>query len=603
MGIEEQLTERIQRFDEIAANFQRKARRLSWARFISFLSFAGLFIYGLSSGFNIIILGLVLLSLVGFITFIVAHKSANLSFRIYTQLSEVNHEEIKRSKLDLSNFEEGNGFMDEHHPYAYDLDIFGRHSVYQLLSRCTFHHSKDLLAKWLLKRAKVDEIKERQTATAELAEKVDFRHQLAAEARVSYQLHEKEHPEEKLGGLFTWMKSDVVLKNAPALYIISIIMVIANVSAMVMTFIDFGNYGFFALSFFVSLLILGVVFSVAKELGDKLNSSVYIIEAYVAVLKLIEKESFDNPYLQSLQAKLLVDQHKASESIRELKRIVYRFSSRASMFYILIDGLFMIDYYLVYSAMKWKKAHADKIHDWLDVVHEIETLSSVAGFYHLNKNYHYPAVANSKFEFDAKQLGHPLIPKNVCQVNDFKTTGEGEVNIITGSNMSGKSTFERTLGVNMVLAQMGAPVFAESLSMSTTDVFTSMRTKDNLEESTSSFYAELKRIKQLLEHVEESESTFYVLDEILKGTNSDDRHKGAIALANQLSEKRAYGLISTHDLALSELEKENQKIRNYSFNSIIKDDDIIFDYKLTDGPCKSFNASKLMEKMGIIVNN
>lgn len=166
--------------------------------------------------------------------------------------------------------------------------------------------------------------------------------------------------------------------------------------------------------------------------------------------------------------------------------------------------------------------------------------------------------------------------------------------------MSGKSTFLRTVGVNLVLAQMGAPVCAEKFQFSLTGIFTSMRTQDNLEESVSSFYAELKRIKTLLNSLESEVPVFYFLDEILKGTNSDDRHIGAMALIDQLTKKPCMGMISTHDVHLAELSKENSKIENYSFNSTIDGDKIDFDYKLTPGPCKSFNASKLMEQMGII---
>ena len=166
--------------------------------------------------------------------------------------------------------------------------------------------------------------------------------------------------------------------------------------------------------------------------------------------------------------------------------------------------------------------------------------------------------------------------------------------------MSGKSTFERTLGLNIVLAQLGAPVCADELTLCPMEIFTSMRTKDNLEESTSSFYAELKRLRQLLDHVAEHPVTFYVIDEILKGTNSEDRYKGAVSLAKQLAGKNCFGLISTHDLSLSNLAENHSLMTNYSFNSTIKEDQIIFDYKLTPGPCRSFNASKLMENMGII---
>ena len=198
-------------------------------------------------------------------------------------------------------------------------------------------------------------------------------------------------------------------------------------------------------------------------------------------------------------------------------------------------------------------------------------------------------------------MGHPLIKPQERISNDFELIGHGTIGLITGSNMSGKSTFLRTVGVNLVLAQMGAPVCAFDMNLSLTRVFTSMRTQDNLEEHISSFYAELKRIKQLLDDIDEQSPIFFLLDEILKGTNSEDRHNGSKALLDQLNTSHATGLVSTHDLALSRLASQNENIINYSFNSKIIQDQIIFDYLLTPGPCKSFNASKLMENMGIII--
>ena len=203
-----------------------------------------------------------------------------------------------------------------------------------------------------------------------------------------------------------------------------------------------------------------------------------------------------------------------------------------------------------------------------------------------------------------KNWGNPLIFANERICNDFSLKEQGQIAVVTGSNMSGKSTFLRTLGVNAVLAFTGAPCCAASITLSNFQVFTGMRTQDNLEEHVSSFYAELKRIKQLLETVQKNESpVFFLLDEILKGTNSKDRHLGSAALVRQLSEEQAFGLVSTHDLELGDLADVMDKVVNYSFNSHINGNEISFDYKLTRGICRSFNASKLMENMGIKIKS
>jgi len=207
-------------------------------------------------------------------------------------------------------------------------------------------------------------------------------------------------------------------------------------------------------------------------------------------------------------------------------------------------------------------------------------------------------MSERDFDLKASQLGHPLIPAAKRVVNDFVLDGKGLI-LITGSNMSGKSTFLRTVGVNSVLALAGAPVCAGGMTISYMELFTSMRTHDDLSESVSSFYAELKRLRQLLDLLETGAPVLYMLDEVLKGTNSEDRHIGTKALVRQLLREKAAGFISTHDLSLSELGNTDPLVSNFSFNSLVKGDELLFDYKLTEGPCKSFNASQLMKNIGI----
>ncbi|MCV9389544.1 MutS-related protein [Reichenbachiella ulvae] len=238
--------------------------------------------------------------------------------------------------------------------------------------------------------------------------------------------------------------------------------------------------------------------------------------------------------------------------------------------------------------------------NWFDAVHQIDALSDLASFAYANPTFTFPKLSDTDHVLVAEQMAHPLIKSTQRVSNDFALSGKGRLGLVTGSNMWGKSTFLRTIGINLVLAQMGAPVCARKFELSLVQLFTSMRTQDNLEENVSSFYAELKRLKQLLDLLQQGEPIFYMLDEILKGTNSEDRHKGALSLIDQLIKENCRGLISTHDIQLSALSKDQPNIQNMNFNSSIVDDEIIFDYKLSLAPCGSFNASKLMEKMGII---
>jgi DNA mismatch repair ATPase MutS len=250
------------------------------------------------------------------------------------------------------------------------------------------------------------------------------------------------------------------------------------------------------------------------------------------------------------------------------------------------------------EANNWKKLFGQEAGAWFESIHRFETLNSLAGFSFANPNFTYPEMKEGSYTIDGKNIGHPLVPdhKRVC--NDFLLQGKGNIVVVTGSNMSGKSTFLRTIGINSVLCKIGAPVCATEMKSSGFKIFTSMRTHDNLEENISSFYAELKRIGFLLNYISDGSPVLFLLDEILKGTNSVDRHKGAEALIMQLSQLNSFGLVSTHDLELGKLDDSNL-IKNYSFNSQIQGDEILFDYKLQKGLCYSFNASKLMESIGI----
>ncbi|GAB3827549.1 hypothetical protein GCM10028895_39940 [Pontibacter rugosus] len=267
-----------------------------------------------------------------------------------------------------------------------------------------------------------------------------------------------------------------------------------------------------------------------------------------------------------------------------------------------LNTILMWDFVWMYRLERWKAQHLEKLEHTLEVLAELEALASMAAFQHAHPHYAVPQLSEQPFLYKASALAHPLIFSVSPVANDFYMQGTGHAIVITGSNMSGKTTFLRTVGINMVLSLMGAPACATSMELAPAQVYTAMRTSDNLAENTSSFYAELKRLRVLLEMTEVGQPVFYLLDEILKGTNSRDRHLGAMSLIRQLHKRNAAGLISTHDLELGAMEQElNGSVENYSFNSDIIGDEIRFDYKLTPGICRSFNASKLMQLMGIAI--
>jgi hypothetical protein len=313
---------------------------------------------------------------------------------------------------------------------------------------------------------------------------------------------------------------------------------------------------------------------------------------------LIEKSDFADPYLHSLQEPIKNDDLVASTVLKSLEKMTFMIQHRINLMFGIVNLIFWIDFFLLWRAEIWRNRFGRHIACLEEVFDTWQAVVSLGAFTHEDQNHTFPTWSKDK-TIDAKNLKHPLIAKEKSVGNDFSFHEDTKTILLTGSNMSGKTTFMRTLGINMVMANIGLGTMSESFILGPFQLFTSMRNTDNLGESVSSFYAELARIKKLLSKAEEGDTVFFLLDEILKGTNTADRIMGSGALIRQLAASNCKGIISTHDIELSQLENSLDYLVNKSFHSEIMDDKIHFDYKLKDGPCPSFNAHKLMELMGI----
>jgi hypothetical protein len=367
--------------------------------------------------------------------------------------------------------------------------------------------------------------------------------------------------------------------------------------------------GYSSMMFVGFLALLGGInhyYRAARDDYFEHSDSMYdVLRAYRDQLALLESRELTASHLAALRRVVAAPGAvPASGLIGQLASIVEYFSMRQStLAAFFANNLLFWDFFWMWRLESWKRRLGGKFAPMLDVVAELEALISLAAYQFANPTYTVPELSTEALEFTAEELGHPLIFAAKRITNDFSTVGAGCTGVVTGSNMSGKTTFLRTVGLNMVLALAGGAVCARRVRLSPAQVYTAMRTQDNLAESTSSFYAELKRLRLLLELTAAGTPVFYLLDEILKGTNSRDRHRGARALIHQLHQRPASGLISTHDLELGALAQELPgAVTNYSFNSTIEGDEILFNYHLTPGLCRSFNASKLMQLMGIAID-
>ncbi|PWJ56991.1 MutS-like protein [Dyadobacter jejuensis] len=512
--------------------------------------------------------------------------------RSYQQnLQLINTDEINRLKFQFTRSDNGLEHKITDHPYAADLDIFGDYSLFRLLNRTRTKTGSKRLAEWLRQPAPLEEILMRQEAITEFAKKPEWRQHWEATALLYPQAGQH------IGALRTWVQQTMEPDLAGSLRwrffpVLTFLVGGAFLAGWIPVWPLLLAIGWQMVILKRYQALLKVLVNQTTELGKTLI-------AYSELLEQAENSSFSSRWWQQRRAEL----KQASQSLNQVGQIFDRLDFRNNPYFSIFIGIpTMWDLHCLAGLEDWKRKYRTPLGQWLNVLADTEAINSLAGFCYANPGYVFPQVSwGTELEINAQQLGHPLIARESIVCNDFRMSGRGNTILITGSNMSGKSTFLRTLGINLVLAQTGSVVCAHALACSPVRVFSSMRTQDSLEESTSSFYAELKRLRQLLEYADAPDPipVFYLLDEILKGTNSADRHKGAEALIKQLHHKNALGLVSTHDLELGEWGSQRDFVENFHFRSDVAEGKLDFDYKLHPGICRSFNASELMRMMGI----
>jgi len=583
-------------------SIQKRYNAIAIIRIVYFLAAVVTTIYVLDkiNSWLGILLGIILL---GIFTYIIRiHQKIEWQKQYQLFIETINKEEIYRLQGNWKKIQDKGGrFLEMDHPYALDLDVFGSTSLFTLLNRTATVNGRQLLAEWLSKKASLQEIQQRQNAVDILKPLTDFRQDFQAKGQFY------KGSIEEIDKLVKWVNTEASELHSTFTKIISWILPIL-VFLGVTAYLYFDNLTsiIIGLPLFFNLLVLGKYRKTITALCEDTIKSARILKTYVLLFKAIESQQFSNGLLKDLQSKMLAKNEKASSAIKKLGNILSALEARENIYFSFTVNLATL--YEIHWALaleKWKEEHKDSIKTWFDTLAEFDVLQSIAGYAHINPEFTHAKFAESSHTLEAASLGHPLIhsTKRVC--NDFSLNGKGKTILITGSNMSGKSTFLRTLGVNAILAFLGAPVCAKSFTLSSFQVFTSIRIQDSLEENTSAFYAELKRIQLLFKTIERGhkigEPIFFLLDEVLKGTNSKDRHLGVNAILKQLFEKNCFGLLSTHDLELNQLANQYPAfIENKSFNSAIVDNLLHFDYKLHDGMCHSFSASKLMEGLGIL---
>lgn len=529
------------------------------------------------------------------------HGRIQLNAKHHAHLADINVNEAAAMKNEYNAFETGDRFIDALHPYSYDLDIFGPHSIFQMLNRAQTSIGQSRLASWLHEPSPTANIIARQAAAKELSGLLNWQHNLRA---YGADLSEKDG---QIDGLYNWLKQQpIVLGNQLEIAMLFI----APILCITSVYLWITVWPWYLA--FLLLLPAAWILNKNKYAIDKLHfqtdKAAGTLQNYSKLIEQIEKQDFDSLLLQSLQSHFKpTGKHHASKAISKLAYRLSQLDVRYNPFAIFLELSVLWDLQQAWRLDKWKVQYAKELPQWFESLAKIEALISL-GNLHLNKpNWVFPII-NENNQFNAVALGHPLLAEKNCVTNNIEMPTQGHMHLITGSNMAGKSTWLRAVATNMVLALSGAPVRAQSFTVPQMQVYTSMRTQDALHESTSSFYAELKRLKFIIEAVEDPTKTngrpvFFLLDEILKGTNSRDRHTGSKALIRQLISSAGAGLIATHDLELGVLEAEaNGRIENWAIEVDIQNNELFFDYKIKRGVSQSFNATLLMQKMGIKIS-
>jgi hypothetical protein len=476
--------------------------------------------------------------------------------------------------------------------YATDLDLFGRGSLFELLSQARTRMGEDTLAGWLLAPASVETIHQRHAAIPDLRPRLDLREDVAV---LGDDVKASVHAE----ALLQWAESPNRLKQ-PVTRWIALLLCLAAVAAAVF----WGSTGLKA-PFFAVVILEGLLFLAhRKRVNEILHGTERALEdlqLLSSLLARLEREQFTAPRLREIREQLSSHRIEGSRAIAKLAVIVEYIYSLDNPIVRALDIPLLYSVQLAYAAEAWRSAHGKAVHLWLDSVGEMEAFLSLAAYSYEHPADPFPELLEGTPCFEAEQLGHPLIPAANCIRNGVSICGKTRVLLVSGSNMSGKSTLLRAVGLNAVLAMAGAPVRAQRLRLTPLQVGASILINDSLQEGSSRFYAEITRLRHICDLTEQGLPVLFLLDELLQGTNSKDRLAGAEGVVQALLDRGAIGIISTHDLALTDLGGAGDRLRNVHLQDEIENGRMKFDFTLRDGVVTKSNGIELMRLIGLKV--
>lgn len=524
----------------------------------------------------------------------VYHSIITEKVNYYKGIISINKKQIDRINYNWDKFNDiGEEFINIDHPYALDLDIVGKKSLFQFINSTNTYHGREAFANDLLNpKYTENEILSRQEAISELSKNIEFSN------KIQYYLQSIK-PTKDVLDLVNELKDDKIFIKSKIIKNILKFLPILTISfgALVLVF-EIKNLYYIAslIEFFqCALWVIGIK-KITAYLGA-ITSLPYKLNSYSKAIDVIASENLNSKKLLEIKSALCSSDISASKALKDLDKITSKINSRSNeVLYFVLNILLWWDYNCAIMLEDWKEKYSKVSYDWFLNLGELESLISFANLPNACDNMTMPIYVNEKNIIKSEEIGHPLIP-NIKRINNDINISNN-ILIISGSNMSGKTTFLRTIGINSVLAKAGSFICSKKFIFSNLTIMTSMRISDDLNEGVSTFYAELKRIKSIVDEAKKGENILFLIDEIFRGTNSIDRLYGAKTVISKLNSLNVIGLISTHDLELCEL--ASSRIKNYSFSESYKDKKIFFDYKIKQGKSQTTNAKHLMEMVGII---
>ena len=596
MNPENHYTERLSLTEGQLQQVKKQIFRISMLRLALFIAgIAGLYVFFNRTALLIICICLTFLPL--FILVKIHNRFFIRKEWLETQ-ARIIQEELQALSGDYSSFEDGKEYVNPEHPYSFDLDIFGRRSLFQSINRtCTFF-GKNRLAKWLQNHLhEKTSIEKRQEMVREISEHTLFREQFRVAGLVH---HGQSSDGEKIQA---WSQSPAQYLHAGWVKAFIWGVPVINSLLLITSLAGWTSFSWLGLSFGIFLVLSFGIIKRATYIQETYGKQLKSLNGYARLIALAKAENWKSAGMQELMERFNLNGQSPIQALQQLSKELDRLDLRNNQFlYVLLEGSIFFQLQEIVRIERWKARYGQHISKWLETVGELDALCSLGTFASNHPQYTYPELTEKPFCFLATQMGHPLMPASQCVKNDATIPSRPFFLIITGANMAGKSTYLRTIGVNYLLACIGAPVCCERLKLYPNQLITSLRTSDSLSDNESYFFAELKRLKRIIDLLNQGQQLFIILDEILKGTNSMDKQKGSFDLIRQFMQLKANGIIATHDLLLGSLIKQfPEEIRNYCFEADIKENELTFSYKLREGVAQNMNACFLMKKMGIIL--